>query len=404
MKRTVIWRNKFFSVGMIIFLTLFIVACGSSGWGPESKPGTAPTITSADNTVFTIGTAGTFTISATGDPTPTFALTGTLPTGVTFDTTTGVLSGTPATGTNGTYPLTITASNGISLDATQNFTLTVSSMTPFNTSCLPLHELFGTSYGSFTFDVDGNLLFEANNAREIRLLDRDTCEVTTVATGVAAGGYALLGMTYDQGSIFVGDVNGNIYKINPTTGSSTVLTTISVGQYINGLVIAPATFSPYRGQLIVAAYNGNIFSQSTFLYAVDQSVASPTPVLIANVGTIASALIFGSEGTLYLADSINDKILTVTAAGVVSDFVTTGLSAPNGLAFDTNAGLLYVASSGDQTVKSVTIPGGSIATITSVFFNGGWYPSPIIYDATSNILLIGADTNPGSLTIVNYNL
>ena len=37
----------------------------------------------------------------------------------------GVLSGTPAAGTHGNYPLTITASNGVSPNATQNFTLTV---------------------------------------------------------------------------------------------------------------------------------------------------------------------------------------------------------------------------------------------------------------------------------------
>jgi hypothetical protein len=49
---------------------------------------------------------------------------------VTFNTATGVLSGTPAVGTNGTYPLTITASNGVSLDATQAFTLTVIAADP----------------------------------------------------------------------------------------------------------------------------------------------------------------------------------------------------------------------------------------------------------------------------------
>ena len=38
---------------------------------------------------------------------------------------TATLAGTPAAGTGGTYPFTITAANGVLPDATQSFTLTV---------------------------------------------------------------------------------------------------------------------------------------------------------------------------------------------------------------------------------------------------------------------------------------
>jgi hypothetical protein len=86
----------------------------------------APVFTSANAVAFTLGNAGSFTVSATGQPAPTFALTaGTLPAGVTFNGATGVLSGTPATGTAGTHALTFTASNGVLPNAVQNFTLTV---------------------------------------------------------------------------------------------------------------------------------------------------------------------------------------------------------------------------------------------------------------------------------------
>ena len=89
------------------------------------QPSTAPTITSANSTTFTVGTAGTFPVTATGTPTPTLSETVPLPSGVTFNTTTGVLSGTPASETFGTYPITFTASNGVTPNAVQNFTLTV---------------------------------------------------------------------------------------------------------------------------------------------------------------------------------------------------------------------------------------------------------------------------------------
>ena len=85
----------------------------------------APAITSANNATFSVGSSGTFTVTTTGNPAATLSESGALPNGVTFNASTGVLSGTPASGTNGSYSLTFTASNGVSPNATQNFTLTV---------------------------------------------------------------------------------------------------------------------------------------------------------------------------------------------------------------------------------------------------------------------------------------
>jgi hypothetical protein len=85
----------------------------------------APAVTSAPGASFTIGSAGAFTVTATGYPAPTLSVSGALPGGVTFTPATGALAGTPAAGTGGTWPLTFTASNGVAPNATQNFTLTV---------------------------------------------------------------------------------------------------------------------------------------------------------------------------------------------------------------------------------------------------------------------------------------
>jgi hypothetical protein len=92
----------------------------------------APAITSANSAGFTVGTAGSFTVTATGSPTPALTESGTLPGGVTFvdnGNGTATLSGTPTSASAGTYALTITASNGVSPNASQPFTLTVASST-----------------------------------------------------------------------------------------------------------------------------------------------------------------------------------------------------------------------------------------------------------------------------------
>ncbi|MDQ6739398.1 MAG: putative Ig domain-containing protein, partial [Actinomycetota bacterium] len=117
---------------------------------PATQP---PAITSANSTTFTVGTAGTFTVTKTGFPAPTLSESGTLPSGVTFNATTGVLSGTPAAGTGGAYPITFTASNGVGSDAVQSFTLTVN-QAPAITSANSTTFAIGTA-GTFTVTKTG---------------------------------------------------------------------------------------------------------------------------------------------------------------------------------------------------------------------------------------------------------
>ena len=96
-----------------------------------SKP---PRILSVNNATFVIGTANTFTVKTLStNPKSTLSFTGTLPTGVTFKANnngTATLSGNPAAGTQGVYPITLTAQNGTLPNATQLFTLTVQDAVP----------------------------------------------------------------------------------------------------------------------------------------------------------------------------------------------------------------------------------------------------------------------------------
>ncbi len=120
---------------------------------------TPPTITSATTTPFTIGVAGTFTVTTAGVPTPSIVRTGSaLPTGVTFvdhGNGTGTLSGTPAAATSGSYPMTFTAANGNAPDAVQSFTLVVSAGTaPAITSTASTNFTVGVP-GAFTVTATG---------------------------------------------------------------------------------------------------------------------------------------------------------------------------------------------------------------------------------------------------------
>jgi hypothetical protein len=95
--------------------------------GCDTTPGTvttSPSITSAAPPAGTAGTDYSHTITASGTPTPTFAVTeGALPPGLTLDGTTGVIAG--QTTTAGEYPFVITATNGTSPDSTASYSITI---------------------------------------------------------------------------------------------------------------------------------------------------------------------------------------------------------------------------------------------------------------------------------------
>ena len=88
------------------------LAAGASVTLTESV---APSITSAASATANMGAPFSFTVYATGEPAPALTETGSLPSGLTFTDNgngTATIAGTPATGSGGTYPLTIEAANG----------------------------------------------------------------------------------------------------------------------------------------------------------------------------------------------------------------------------------------------------------------------------------------------------
>jgi hypothetical protein len=72
-----------------------------------------------------------------------------------FDSLSGVLLGTPAAGTGGSYPISFTAGNGIGTDAVQNFTLTVHEADPadFGLSVSPTARTMNAATTSTTATV-----------------------------------------------------------------------------------------------------------------------------------------------------------------------------------------------------------------------------------------------------------
>ena len=100
----------------------------------------APAITSANATPASVGVTSSFTVTSTGFPVAALSESGPLPNGLAWVDNgdgTGMLSGLPASGSDGIYPITFTADNGVAPVASQSFTLTVYSRLLITTTAVP---------------------------------------------------------------------------------------------------------------------------------------------------------------------------------------------------------------------------------------------------------------------------
>ena len=86
---------------------------------------TSPTITSAaPSATAVVGTPYSSTITASGTPSATYTVTsGALPSGLSLNSTTGAITGTPTA--PGSYTFTVTAANGTTPDVSANYTVVV---------------------------------------------------------------------------------------------------------------------------------------------------------------------------------------------------------------------------------------------------------------------------------------
>jgi hypothetical protein len=355
---------------------LGLVAATASGTGQTQI---APAITSASSAAFSVGVAGSFTVTATGTPTPTLTETGARPSGVTFVNNgngTATLSGTPASGTAGSYPLTITASNGVGAAATQNFTLTVT----------------GGAAQTITFGALGNVTY-------------GVAPITLTAT--ASSG---LPVSYAVTS-GPATVSGTTLKV---TGAGTV--TVTATQAGNGAYAAATsvsrTFTSSRATLTVRANNlSRQFGQANppltygitgFVNGDTQSVVSGTPILAtaANTGSaVGSYQITITAGTLSATNyafTLVGGTLTVTG-GAAAQTITFGTLgnvtygvAPITLMATASSGLAvsYAVTSGPATVSGTTLRvtgAGSVTVTATQTGNSSYLPAvPVAQTFTSS--------------------
>lgn len=151
-----------------------------------AMPGTGSFIISGNAASFTVLSPGSFSIATSGAPVTSIGASGALPAGVTLSTS-GVLAGTPASGSVGDYPLLITASNGTPPHATQAFTLSVQrAAQQIEFASLPARSL---TEGSFTLSLSGGA---SGNAVVVSSQTSGVCTVSGLLVSLHSGGTCTL--------------------------------------------------------------------------------------------------------------------------------------------------------------------------------------------------------------------
>ncbi len=119
-------------------------------WGSNSNSQFGTDVSMTSSTPPSLATGFyTHTFTATGSPTPTFSVTsGPLPAGLSLNSTSGVLSGTPTV--EGTFSITVMASNGFFATDSQTFSLTIDLNPPSTTASAKKANTASYTFGTWT--------------------------------------------------------------------------------------------------------------------------------------------------------------------------------------------------------------------------------------------------------------
>lgn len=356
----------------------YTVVVSTSGGNVTSDPAivtvaviSAPVITSTAAVTTPPLVPVSYAIEASNSP-ARFSATG-LPFGLTLDSATGVISGTPLN--TGIFTVSLGATND-----------------------------YGTGGATLLLTVEARLPSYAD-----KLLIGATGN-NTIATGKLS---LPSNLAVDAaGNIYVADTGAHvIVKITASGSLSLVAGQAGQGGSADGVGIA-ATFLNPGG--VAADANGNLYVADTGNHTIRK--ISPDGRVSRWAGAIGQAgsadgsamearffspqgIVADTAGTLYVADTVNHTIRKITAAGVVTtltgspglagaadgDGSTARFNLPNSLALD-RSGALYVADGGNGIVRKISTA-GEVTTLSPAFNQ----PSGIAVDPSGNIFV--SETN-----------
>ena len=382
------------------------------GWSAEAVPGAVfaiatqaevvaaePVLTDVAGTAngmipATVGVPFQYAITATNAPNAygvlgMAALGSPLPAGLSLDPTTGIISGTPAAGTAGTYPLVFQAANAVGI-GTEPIELTIapSPTAPVVTSPLSAS---GSVGAAFTYQIEASQL-----------------PTTFASTPLNQGDFLPAGLSFDPTT---GTVSGTPTQpgdvqllISASTGSGT-------GTALLAITIAPAPGTPViTGPLSATAVTGMpcsltlSASGSPSSYGLDQyppPPGSPLGITLLPLGITFDATAGTFSGAAQISGVSTYQVYATNAAG-------SGLMSPLTLVLTAGPGapVVGIAVNGVPAPRSASATVGQMLSGLSIIasnqptsYGASGLPPGLTLDHASGTIS-GTPTQTGSFQVV----
>ncbi|WP_430715484.1 putative Ig domain-containing protein, partial [Ralstonia flaminis] len=338
----------------------------STGTGPYTASGTY-TLTAAAPTIIvspsslpagTVGVAYSQMASASGGTAPyTYTVTaGTLPAGLSLNSSTGTLSGTPTAG--GTFNLTITATDANSYTGTRSLSLTVGAATlTVSPSTVP-GATVSTAYSQSVSTSGG----------------------TAPYTYAVTAGTLPAGMTLSSAGVLSGTptAGGNFnFTVTSTDSSTGTGAPYAAGRAYTLTVASPTmAITPASGALNGVA--GTAYSRN---FSASGGTGPYTYTFVVNSGSLPTGLSWNT-GTATLSG-------TPTTAGTVNFSVTATDSSSGSGPYVVTGTYTLTVSAPTIAVSPATLPNPAIATAYSQTVNASNGTAPYTYAVTAGALPTG---------------
>ncbi len=412
--------NDFNSTLIVKKILLYLAAAFCFLLISNSASAQAPAISYTTPVTLATNQPITITPTNTGGAATSWALTsGVLPTGMTFSTATGTISGTPTVVTGATA-YTITATNGSGTTAAFSLSITVATGntvqpvisydTPDiyvvgNAVNLPVtnsNSANTTSYTLTSGTLPAGLTLNAATgtisgtpttvtATRTLTISANTGSVSGTTDVIITITIAAPSISYPTPPVFT--VGTTITSLSPTNTGGAVNTAGTA--YGAGTVVAtdPGGAGDYG---MGVDPSGNVYVTNILNNTITEYSAAGATTTLTLPGTPEGpiGLVFDASGNAYVLDRTNGTV--VEYAG--GDFTLTGtpiinsLSTPTGIAIDAS-GNLYVANSGNGTITKYAATGGAPTLIITANTGGGGrftrnVSAGIAVDASGNVYVV----------------